>query len=627
MSGLLLLPEPKRVRVGKGHLELSGKASIGISSHELYSVAQEVSALLGHAPINICVSSVDDMFEIRLVNKLRHNGYRLRISTKKILIEASDVQSAFYGVQTLRQILAQFPEKILPAMTIDDWPDFDHRGVYYDVCRGRVPKLERLLELADNLAKFKINQLQLYIEHTFRFRNHPVIGKNASPLTADDVMQLDEFCHDRHIELIPSLACFGHLATVLKHPQYHHLTEDWAKKKYVAPEADDIILDRYLPAWSLSPAVPEIYDFLDSLFEEFLPLFRSETFNVCCDETYDLGLGRSYELAKKIGKGRIYLNHILKLRDLSAKYGKRIMIWGDIIRQHPELAKELPDDVTVLDWGYDFDHAFSGIRDFKKSGLDFYACPGTSSWVSLFPRIHEACSNIAGFAAPGKRNGANGLLNTDWGDGGHYNFMECSWYGYLFGAEQAWNVRADQSSFTRRFAGIFLKIDSEDFCKAIEKLGDITHLKVDGYYQSVWQHIFFACPGDSIFDLPQTTGYACNKGKIKCKKIRLNANLGRKTLAQLDEVRKTFKLHAANKKSDPLSVLPYWIFAVDTIRHAAQKLVILGPDGNDTPSSRKAIRREMESLLKRFEELWREHNRVSEIRITRKRYQKAIKAL
>jgi len=62
------------------------------------------------------------------------------------------------------------------------WPDFPDRAIYHDVARGRVPKLERLKELADLLSRFKINQLQLYIEHTLKFRRHPSIGKNASAL-------------------------------------------------------------------------------------------------------------------------------------------------------------------------------------------------------------------------------------------------------------------------------------------------------------------------------------------------------------------------------------------------------------------------------------------------------------
>ena len=50
----------------------------------------------------------------------------------------------------------------LPCLKIRDWPDFARRGVMLDISRGRVPKLETLLDLAEKLADFKINELQLY---------------------------------------------------------------------------------------------------------------------------------------------------------------------------------------------------------------------------------------------------------------------------------------------------------------------------------------------------------------------------------------------------------------------------------------------------------------------------------
>ncbi len=184
-------------------------------------------------------------------------------------------------------------------------------------------------------------------------------------------------------------------------------------------------------------------------------MFSSGRFNVCCDETSDLGSGQSYRLCKKLGKGRVYLNHILKLNDLCRKYGKKMRFWGDIIRHHPELIPEIPKDVTVLDWGYEYDHNFETIRDFKKAGLKFYACPSVSSYSALFPRLPQANANIAGFAKAACKYGGQGLLNTDWGDGGHYNFMEYSWHGFLFGAEQGWNTKADQKSFTSRFCRLF----------------------------------------------------------------------------------------------------------------------------------------------------------------------------
>ncbi|MBL4574805.1 MAG: family 20 glycosylhydrolase, partial [Opitutaceae bacterium] len=599
------------------------RPSIAISDQLLFSCAKRAKNLLGASGIHIGVQKINDSLSIKLNAKFDEERYRLKITKKGIVLEVGSPIAAEHGLQTLEQIQSQSPKKRFPFLKIDDWPDFKERAVYYDVCRGRVPKLEELFKLVEQLAHYKINQLQLYIEHTFAFRGHPNIGKGASPLSAEDILRLDEHCAQHGVELLPSLSTFGHLSTVIRpNKEYHHLAEDWGIGKYVVEDGWQRL------GWTLSPANPEIYTFLDSLFAEFLPLFRSTRFNICCDETWDFGMGQSYEMCQKMGKGKAYLSHIIKLNDICKKYGKSIQFWGDIIRHYPELIKEIPTDVTVLDWGYNYDHNYAAISDFKKAGLPFYACPGTSGWVTLFNRIHEAAENIHGFAVAGKRNKAQGFLNTDWGDGGHFNFMEYSWHGYLFGAEQSWNVNADRQSFTKRFAKLFLSSEKASLANAINLLGDVTHLRVLPNYQSIWQHLFFAKAGDPIFQLQgKQEAFVCKNGKISRTKLALDTSVGKDALKKLEKIRAVFIEVSKTKGSDPQKVLPYWIFAVDTIMHAARKLVILGPKDDNTSAQRRGLAKEMSALQKRFEKLWMDRNRRSEIRVTLKRYRAAIQSL
>jgi len=624
---LALIPQPHKLTLSRGFFKIPSSGTIAISDGSLYPVAEQAKAMFARYAVSAGIRRIADPVRISLRKGLKPGGYRLTITSVAVALEAASPTAAFHGLQTLLQIASQSPAGKLPALRIDDWPDFQDRGVYYDVCRGRVPQLPRLMEQVALLSHFKINQYQLYIEHTFKFRGHPDIGKGASPLTAEDVLVLDAWCREFQVDFVPSLASFGHLASVLKHPQYHHLAEDWGVGRYVSPEADKLLPWMKHKAWSLSPANPKVYPFLDSLYSEFLPLFSSKRFNACCDETFDLGLGQTHDLCKKKGKGQVYLDHIVKLNHLSRKYGKKIMFWGDIIRHYPKLINGIPKDALVLDWGYAFNHPFDRIRDFRKAGLDFYACPGTSSWVSLFPRLHNAMANIHGFAAAAKKNKGRGLLNTDWGDGGHYNFMEYSWHGFLFGAEQAWNTDADRSTFTARFAKLFLGTDDPALVRAIDTLGEVTHISVGGYYQSAWQHIFFAGPGHDVFAPTRRDAWICRDGKIRHTKLTLNAEIGRYAMKRLESVRNALVAAACRPGADPHGVLPYWIFAVDTIAHAARKLTVLGVGGRNTLPERRALKKEMTSLMRQFERLWMARNRPSEIRVTLKRYRNAIKML
>ena len=207
----------------------------------------------------------------------------LQITSQAVTISAATEAGLFYGVQTLRQLLRTHGGRI-PALTIRDRPVLAHRGLMLDVSRGKVPTLATLLALVDGLAAHKYNQLQLYVEHTFDFPSHPAIGAGTDPLTAEDILVLDEYCRARHVELVPNLQSFGHQRHLLSLPQYSHLDEvGWR--------------------WSLTPAREETYGLLDDLYADFLPAFSSDWLNVDCDETWDLGTGQSKALAAELGKG------------------------------------------------------------------------------------------------------------------------------------------------------------------------------------------------------------------------------------------------------------------------------------------------------------------------------------
>ena len=125
---------------------------------------------------------------------------------------------------TLRQLLRQYGRR-LPCLKIRDWPDFPRRGVMLDISRGRVPKLETLLELVEHLADFKINELQLYTEHTFAYRKYKSVWQSWGALTGEEIRKLDARCRELGIDLVPNQNSFGHLRYFLEHPRLKKLAE------------------------------------------------------------------------------------------------------------------------------------------------------------------------------------------------------------------------------------------------------------------------------------------------------------------------------------------------------------------------------------------------------------------
>jgi hexosaminidase len=379
----------------------------------------------------------------------RPEGYRLVITLAGMQIYAHDPAGAFYAIATLNQLLAQCETLDLPTVEIEDWPDFPVRGVMLDISRDKVPQMSTLYALVDRLASWKINQLQLYTEHTFAYRQHPEVWAEASPITAEEVLALDAYCRELHITLVPNQNSFGHMARWLKHERYAHLAE--IHGEFETPWG------AMSGPFSLAPTEPGSLELIRSLYDELLPNFTARVINVGCDETFDLCAGKSKALCEARGPGRVYLDFLREIYDEVARRGYRMQFWGDMILEHPELIPELPRDVIALAWGYEADHPFDeqGAR-FAAAGIPFYVCPGTSAWSSIAGRTENALGNLRTAAEAGLKHGAAGYLITDWGDLGHWQPLPISFLGLGMGAAYGWclasNREADVSAVISRFA-------------------------------------------------------------------------------------------------------------------------------------------------------------------------------
>ena len=371
--------------------------------------------------------------EIRRTPRAPNNpdGYNLIITHGGVRIETRAVGGERAAFATLHQLRQQYGSKI-PCLRIRDWPDFPRRGVMLDISRGRVPNLATLLDLVEQLASFKINEFQLYTEHTFAYRKYKPVWKNWGALTAAEIRKLDARCRELGIDLVPNQNSFGHLRYFLEHPPLRRLAE--ITEPYEGSTGDFL----RFPA-TLAPNNPGTIKFIRGLYDELLPNFSSRYFNVGCDETWDLGRGQSQQLCARHGKGKVYVDFLKVIHREVKRRGRRMMFWGDIILHHPELIKKLPKDLIALNWGYEANHPFEReAATFAKSRVPFYVCPGTSTWMTLIGRHDNGFANLVAGAKAGQRHGACGYLNTDWGDGGHPQPLAVSWAPFLIGAAVSW---------------------------------------------------------------------------------------------------------------------------------------------------------------------------------------------
>jgi hexosaminidase len=443
---LKLLPHPRFVERRPGWCHLPGRAVLELDAALPKEIAASVAARLNnvakeagielsmHAPTKKTKDAGRKaIVRMRRGHSLQEHAqaYTLEIGRDGVEVEFSDEGGLHAATATIRQLLREHGRR-LPCVKIRDWPDFARRGVMLDVSRGRVPRLETLLDLTEQLADFKINEFQLYTEHTFAYRKYASVWRDWGALTGGEIEKLDAHCRRLGIELVPNQNSFGHLRWWLEDARLKKLaevSEPW-------PDEGGAFLRR--PS-TLAPEHPGTLPFLRGLYNELLPHFSSGRFNVGCDETWDLGRGRSRQLCQKIGKGRVYLRFLKKIHRELASRGKQMMFWGDIILRHPELVPELPRDVIALNWGYEAGHPFAReTKIFAAAKIPFYVCPGTSTWATMIGRHDNAFANLREAARAGRKNGASGYLITDWGDGGHPQPLAVSVLPYLFGAALAW---------------------------------------------------------------------------------------------------------------------------------------------------------------------------------------------
>jgi len=559
------------VIVGAGAPDIA-RPALRVLLRALGPAWQESEAQVSPPPGGTCI-------RLRLVPRADGpQSYRLRITPAGVEAEAQDRAGLFYAAVTLAQLIG-VSGGALPVCEIEDAPDFEARGLMLDISRDKVPTMVTLFDLVDRLAALKINQLQLYTEHTFAYCGHEKVWRDASPMTPEAIRELDAYCRERCVELVPNQNSFGHLERWLALPRYAPLAE---LPQGGAPLPWGGVQDR---PTSLCPTDPRSLALLEDLYDQLLPNFTSRLFNVGCDETFDLrGEGRSAAQVRAHGEGRVYLDFLKEIHARVTAHGRRMAFWGDIIIRHPELVREVPFDALALAWGYEADHPFDAHGAlFAASGLPFYVCPGTSSWNSLAGRTANMRANLVSAAENGLRHGACGYLVTDWGDGGHWQPLAVSLAGYVYGAALAWgatrNRDLDLVQAMDRFGG------AQGHGDALLRLGDL-YLRCGALRGNASElFLLLAKPRGRTLPAGITTGTL------------------RDVLDAVDGIERALPAGQASVVGQEVR------HVIRLLRAACHRGAALLDDSIGTPAVRTALAAEQAALMAAHASVWRLHNR------------------
>ena len=433
----MIFPKPLNEKISEGSYKL--KNNYGGSLLDFYNEIRN-----GNDDVSVSQNSL-----------LGKEEYLLSVTPCGISITSSCDEGAYRAATTLWQMIRRQGTK-LSCITIKDKPQFSRRGYMLDICSCRMRKPETIKKLIDFLSNLKYNEFQLYMEgDCFKYDSYPEYTRDFDCLTPEDIRELDEYCRERFIDLVPNQNSFGHLAIWLNREEFKHLA----------------IADGEVNTGSINPLLSESFEFITNLYSSLLPHFSSEYVNIGLDEAFGLGKFQVEEYCEKYGRDALFMEWLGKLSShIRAKYGKRVMFWGDMIYKWAELYEKIPQDAVIMEWGYELiqsqlmtEHCIA----FEKTGLDYYVCPSCNTHTSFTGRADVTTFNIRTAAEIGAKHGAKGILLTDWGcNEGHPHNDVWSYVPIALAGHYGWNIGAEQdgesfkADFIRNAEGF---VDAEIF--------------------------------------------------------------------------------------------------------------------------------------------------------------------
>ncbi|MHC4884907.1 MAG: glycoside hydrolase, partial [Planctomycetota bacterium] len=305
----------------------------------------------------------------------------------------------------------------------------------------------------------------------------------------------------------------------------------------------------------------------------------------------ELGKGRSQKKAEASSTTKVYLDFLKRIHKACAKRGRRMQFWGDIILHQPELIKELPKDCIALNWGYGAEHPYNKeCRAFATAGIEFYVCPGTSTWNSITGRTDNCLTNLENAAKNGLKYGATGYLNTDWGDGGHHHTLPMSYVGYTAGAGYSWNLKSNRKVdladvISRHWFGDHSGMLGT-FCLEVGRVANYMpkHTQPNG---AVYNHLLF---------------HELSVEGVEAQKFTVPQL--RRALKRLDELEASLARSTPTCTDRPL-ILGELTHTVATARHALHRALFIKKAG----SSKAELRAELHHLIRSHEDQWLARNR------------------
>ena len=333
--------------------------------------------------------------------KLKPEGYHLKVTPDLVEITGADEPGLYYGTLTFTQLL-KMPMKRLdsaPAKCVEilDWPDLHtrtaHTNFLPDQIGGKVEEKTTVAHLFNWLDRFvagnKFNIFSIHMDSMTIFKRRPEANWNLAnrEFTLEDWKKVSDYCRERFIKIVPILPAGGHdyWLTMAK-PEFRE--KGWDTMANVAhpdywPTYRDCLLD-LIEATGC---------------EYFKPQIDEWWHNHQAGETPD-------ELLYGKPRAQVMLDFLLKLHEFCKEHHVKLVINEDMLnpmhngRRYEvyKITDQLPKDIIINPWAfvggvpacteYFADKGFGGMwagstafRPIPEKSKRFYSGAGTAIYA------------------------------------------------------------------------------------------------------------------------------------------------------------------------------------------------------------------------------------------------------
>ena len=371
--GINVIPAPQSLVQHEGYFRIGNGTSIGATTPEARTIAEFFAAKMKTATgYEIAVADKGDISLVLsdAADVANEEGYALEVSDKQVRVTAKTAQGLFYGMQTFMQLLPaeiESPSVVqgiawqAPAVSINDAPRFGYRGIMLDPCRHFMP-VENVKKFIDVLSLFKINRLHWHLTDDqgwrIEIKKYPKLQEIASTriegegtehggyYTQEEVKDVVKYAADHFITVVPELELPGHeMAAIAAYPELSCKGEPGTPR--IIWGVEDIVM---------CPGKEDMFDFLEDVIDEMVPLFPSEYFHIGGDECPKISWKNCPRCQARIqaeglkgddkhtAEEKLQSYVVQRMEKYLATKGKKIIGWDEI------LEGGLAPTATVMSW-------------------------------------------------------------------------------------------------------------------------------------------------------------------------------------------------------------------------------------------------------------------------------------